>query len=565
MRGGARAGLAGSGGEIVAGVRHGLVWAPLFGSFFGPPSGPVAAPISGSAHQRPAGLPAFSFLTAAAASRGLKAGEWVMAFLALALLWGAALFPAAARAAGPDAAIAGDGAGTEARAEAGTGAARADAGDGTAYEAAYVVLGEGGRPVARVLTRAAACPAILIDGRAVPMRLRAAPGTEALRPTQSAPALSKPSAFSVRACERALPRQARHVSVQGKALPLPPRRMTRIVVIGDTGCRLKAKDDAWQACADPAAYPFARVAAAAAAWKPDLVVHVGDYLYRENPCPEGQAGCAGSPWGYGWDAWNADFFAPARPLLAAAPWVVVRGNHESCSRGGQGWWRLLDPRPLLAGRDCNDPADDARGDVSPAYAVPLGGGAQIVVMDLSAAGTKKLKPDDPRIPVYRDTARALARYAAGKRFTFATDHYPFFGVGADAGKNGAVKLHAGSKALQPAFAQVDPAILPKGVDALLAGHIHLWQQVDFGGREPSQFVAGFSGTQEDIVPLPETLPDGVEPAPGVPVRGFAAIVASFGFMTLERTGPRRWRALVHDERGAIIRRCRIDGRRSSCD
>ncbi len=52
--------------------------------------------------------------------------------------------------------------------------------------------------------------------------------------------------------------------------------------------------------------------------------------------------CAGSPWGYGWDAWNADFFTPAAPLLAAAPWAAVRGNHESCARAGQGWWRFLD-------------------------------------------------------------------------------------------------------------------------------------------------------------------------------------------------------------------------------
>ena len=69
---------------------------------------------------------------------------------------------------------------------------------------------------------------------------------------------------------------------------------------------------------------------------PDLVVHVGDYHYRENACPAGDAGCSTSPWGYGWDAWDADFFTPAKRLLAVAPWIVVRGNHESCDRAGQG-------------------------------------------------------------------------------------------------------------------------------------------------------------------------------------------------------------------------------------
>lgn len=61
--------------------------------------------------------------------------------------------------------------------------------------------------------------------------------------------------------------------------------------------RLKAGANAYQACNDPDAYPFASVAAHAAAWRPDLIIYVGDYLYRENPCASGNPGCAGSRWG----------------------------------------------------------------------------------------------------------------------------------------------------------------------------------------------------------------------------------------------------------------------------
>ena len=146
------------------------------------------------------------------------------------------------------------------------------------------------------------------------------------------------------------------------------------MVIGDTGCRIKASDNIFQACNDAAQWPFKQVAAAAAAIAPDLVIHVGDYHYRETACPAGDPACAGSPWGYGWDAWEADLFAPAQPLFAAAPWIVVRGNHESCFRAGQGWWRFLDPRPLAARQDCNSAADDSVGDYSAPYAVPLGTG-----------------------------------------------------------------------------------------------------------------------------------------------------------------------------------------------
>ena len=103
-------------------------------------------------------------------------------------------------------------------------------------------------------------------------------------------------------------------------LPLPVSDPQRIVVFGDTGCRIKGKS--LQDCSDPAKWPFARIAAEAARLKPDLVIHVGDYLYRESACPPDFAGCTGTPFGDNWPTWDADFFAPAKPLLVVAPWVM---------------------------------------------------------------------------------------------------------------------------------------------------------------------------------------------------------------------------------------------------
>jgi Calcineurin-like phosphoesterase len=161
------------------------------------------------------------------------------------------------------------------------------------------------------------------------------------RPTAGGPADSKPSSFPITVCESTVPLDATRASVGTRTLPVPKARPQRIVLIGDTGCRLEKAFNAWQACDESGAWPFADVAATAARFAPDLVIHIGDYHYRETACPPMIAGCRGSPWGYGWDAWEADLFVPAAPLLAAAPWIVVRGNHEECARAGQGWFRLL--------------------------------------------------------------------------------------------------------------------------------------------------------------------------------------------------------------------------------
>jgi len=410
----------------------------------------------------------------------------------------------------------------------------------------FVVLGEHGTAVARVLIDAPACPEIVIDQRPQAMALRAPAATLALRSTPSAPADSKPAAFPLLTCEAPLPASASHASVLGRALPLPTPAPRRIVVIGDTGCRLQKNSHSYQACNDSAAYPFAAIAAAAAAWGPELVIHVGDYHYRENACPDGNAGCAGSPWGYGWDAWNADFFAPGAALLQAAPWVMARGNHENCLRGGQGYWRLLDPRPLLAGRDCKLAADDATGNYSDPYAVPIGQDTQLLVLDTASTSWKGLKPGELGYDKYRDLYRKLDALAQQAPRNLGIAHHPLLGMGADRKADGATVL------------------LPAGIQAMLSGHVHLWQQVSFASGHPSQFIAGFSGTAEDTVPLPERLPDGVTPAPGAQVEQFSSWVDGFGFMSMERLGADQWLVQVHDQQGRVRNTCRLDGKRSRC-
>ncbi len=246
----------------------------------------------------------------------------------------------------------------------------------TKLEAVYVVLGPQGAVARAIIADATGCPAIAIDGTQQPMNVRAPPD----------------AAFPVMVCEMPIPAGTKSASImsagaENSPLPLPGAELKSIAAFGDTGCRLKAPKGAakgksfdaddedyrgkFQDCNVPAAWPFAQVAASIAAAKPDLVIHVGDYLYRESACPPRDTGCARSPHGDDWPTWKADFFAPAATALRAAPWIMVRGNHEICSRAGAGYFRLLDPTPAQGAPACVD--------LIPQFTVTLAGQSFVVL------------------------------------------------------------------------------------------------------------------------------------------------------------------------------------------
>ena len=431
-------------------------------------------------------------------------------------------------------------------------------------KAAFVVLGDGGRRIARVITADVLCPSATVDGAARDMQLRAGPQILPLRPTRSDPADSKPSVFPLLVCEMTLPAAASRASVGGHTLAVPTRDPKRIVIIGDTGCRIKRSERAFQACNDPVSWPFAQIAAAAAAMKPDLVIHVGDYHYRENACPAGNAGCAGSPWGYGWDAWDADFFTPAQPLLAAAPWVVVRGNHESCNRAGQGWWRLLDPRALAPKQDCNDPANDEQGDYSEPYAIPLANDSQLIIFDSSTVGTARLSSTDPMYRHYEPQLRHAVALSVGVAHNLFVNHHPILGFATDP-THPPDSVYPGNESLQSVLAAIGgETLFPSNIDALLAGHDHLFEAVSFESAHPVQLISGNGGTRVDQ-PLPATLTRGAAAAPGAIVDSIVS-TNLYGFMTMEPDAGSDggWRVQARDRHARSLTTCTLFGRKTRC-
>jgi len=417
---------------------------------------------------------------------------------------------------------------------------------------AWVELGPA--PLVRaILPDGEACPPLSVDDRPQPMARRVGTGTPARRPSST-----KAADFPVQVCEATLAPDVRAVRLGGRALPVPAAEPRRIVVLGDTGCRIKG--DFTQDCASPDSWPFAQVARTAAALQPDVVIHVGDYHYRETPCPAGHAGCADSPWGYGWDAWSADFFVPARPLLAAAPWIFVRGNHEECARAGQGWFRFLAPEPWTPRRSCDAPADDGEADYTPPYAVPLGATTQLVVFDSAHAGYRKPDLSTPAGAAlhahYVADVRAMDALASPGRRSWFASHHPVLGFAPD-DSPGATRPYPGTAALLQAMNEVNGEVyFPPGMQLALHGHVHLFQALSFLDGHPATLVAGNGGDVLDA-PLPAPLPPGTTPAPGVRL-GDTAFSNGFGFLLMERADDAgRWTVTAFRRDGSELTHCAL--------
>ena len=393
----------------------------------------------------------------------------------------------------------------------------------------WVQLGPNGSASVRAITEDA-CPAVTLDGKSVPMSVRAEPARSFGN--------VKPAQFPVRSCEATVPSDTIAGVLDGKALPLPRANPQRILVFGDSGCRLKTGDPT-QDCNDIRSWPFPKIAAVAAAARPDLVIHVGDYHYREDACPADHTGCAGSPWGYGWDAWDADFFTPAAPLLAAAPWVMVRGNHEDCSRAGEGWFRFLDRAPMEP--SCRDLTGD--------FVVRFGDFG-IVVVDSGTADDPKRNASDLAATLRQQLIEVRAKIPAE---AWLVTHRPLDAMLGT--ENGAPRNFVGNKVLEAALG----ADMPTNVRMYVSGHIHFFQAVDFGGARPPQLVVGTGGDNLQALPPLSVI--------GADINGAKVVdsvtYSGFGYMVLDRAGS-AWSGTLFDLNGRPINRCRLANRSLSC-
>jgi hypothetical protein len=392
----------------------------------------------------------------------------------------------------------------------------------------------------RAIVNGPDCPAANVDGKPLAMTVRQASGVE----------------FPVTTCQAMTPAGAKSASVGGQAIALAPVKLNRIVVIGDTGCRLKGTQI--QDCVDSEKWPFPNVTKMAAAKHPDLVVHVGDYYYRESPCPAYRPGCKDSPHGDLWDSWRTDFFDPASPLLAAAPWIFARGNHEQCGRGSAGWFRFLDAgaMPLTC----------------PAAAAPFAvrlDHLNLDVIDSADINDKQLSTD--RLAQYLGQISANpvdAHSAKSSDATWVVTHKPLWGY--ELTTAGQAYL-AQNPMLAAGVEMMDKPRGPQlpGIDLLLAGHVHMFAAIDFSGGggaslRPGQLIVGDSGTALDQADVRE----GQLAVDGLDAQYF--VRDTFGYFVLDRVKSKKkgrpdgWKGTLYGVDDAVLALCQQQGRGIEC-
>ena len=326
---------------------------------------------------------------------------------------------------------------------------------------AWTQLGEGTSASARAITSDSTCPTITLNG-----------GT----PVAMTPRVTSPPNFTqILVCEydelsSSSPPTSIFVGDQNLPLPPPTASSDQILVLGDTGCREKGSSQ--QSCTGPpstGAWGFPQITSDANGTSPDVILHVGDYLYRETDCPE-------APCGYDWPAWEADFFEAAengtststptnnQGVLRLAPWILLRGNHESCSRAYHGYFLFFGEGPWSDAPDC--PSEH----VAP-YKVALDE-LDVYVVDTSSENASYAKTD------FKTVAGDLGGSTTN---TWLATHVPV--LSSD---------HMLGNAYQDSGLPKAAAL--KGIHV---GHIHLFEHTDATSSHQAETITGGSGTKLD--------------------------------------------------------------------
>ena len=378
-------------------------------------------------------------------------------------------------------------------------------------------------------------------------------------------------------CEARIPVGAVAASVAGEVIPASiPRNIDKIALFGDSGCRILDGDE--QNCNNPGGWPLARVASSITAEKADVVLFLGDYFYREQACPAAANElCGGSPaplagapftdsaWG-----WVADVFVPMAPLLGSAPLVSLRGNHELCTRGGNGFFLTMDPAFGTASA-CAPTGDGVAPAVySPTWSVDLSiaGDRSLRLVSVDSANGSDGSIDTSIAALQTPLFQQANKLAQGSQEAWLLTHRPIASISSSL----YLPMPPGSATN---WTSVTNAYSSYGLldrfDLMFSSHNHLAQAVTVPTLPP-QIVLGNGGTQLDP-PIGYAIPaygplnggQGQVLAPGkeVPTATSLKTWLKFGYSVATPTKS-GWRLVMKDASGDRFATCTTQARKLAC-
>ena len=309
-------------------------------------------------------------------------------------------------------------------------------------------------------------------------------------------------------------------------------KLQTIVIIGDTGCRLKAGKfgGAYQDCNDSKVWPFYKVVEQAEKENPDLIIHLGDYHYRESCTPGSGCEKMSSVIGYGWKPWEQDFFHPMINLFLKAPIVIVRGNHEDCDRAYVGYKKLLSN--LDWDKECLE--------YEPAQVLVLGDTA-IVNFDSSSISEIPLMGDENAwVKRLNDINEKLESLKIKK--AWLVTHKPIYG------------LIPFKSSLVPGLINFrnyfEKSLLKDKISAVFAGHIHT-SMIVTAPKYAKQVVLGNGGSLLDKINTDLITPRLLN---SFSYTSADLIDSGFGYALLKKVDNKSWEIIFKNSEGVEIAR-----------
>lgn len=313
------------------------------------------------------------------------------------------------------------------------------------------------------------------------------------------PESTSPAFSSLTACSAPIPANLESAHIGFTAIPAAmPTRIDKMAIFGDTGCRIKGSNI--QNCSSTKEWPLARISAQVVDEQPDVIIFTGDFFYREGNCPVDKIAYCGSsptpvpglPFADTAESWQADVFTPMSDMLASAPIVLTRGNHEACNRGGNGYFIYFDPREGTADTCAPTIVDGTlvvpSNELTDPYAVDIKLAEKrelrIVNIDSSSGWDCEVSS---MLPKYQEQFTKAEALTSPNKENWLLIHRPVFGFqpSDDCSPTGG-------------WIVADQATASRGklskYNLLLSSHIHLVQSVNIPGA-PGQLVIGNGGTK----------------------------------------------------------------------